>query len=320
MRRRDWLATRRAFESALFEPAALVASLAVAATVSIGAGVACGGGSSAATPVPSLASSPASGQELGTIREALRAPETAGLEMLRVRIGLFLVRWPNDGLVPLAHVYLALIALDRNDLRSADRELPLGQTLPPGTTRDLWTVASAKRLRLGGDAEGALLVLRPLVGKTVEPLTRAVFQEELALSALATHRDYEAISYMDAWLRAASDEDGEQTRRIVTSLVEKLPKDVLLGSLQAMRAQRASLGYGDEIERILGKRLVAIATTSGDAELARALLDADAGAIVVQGEAGAELGELATSRRGMNVVEGRTLGLLLPTELPALRD
>jgi hypothetical protein len=65
---------------------------------------------------------------------------------------------------------------------------------------------------------------------------------------------------------------------------------------------------------------VEIATTSGDAELARILLDPDAGPLVVTGDAGVELGELATSRRGLNVVEGRTIGLLLPTESPGLRD
>ena len=254
------------------------------------------------------------------MREGFSENDASTLAALRTRIELFIAHWPDDGLTPLAHVYLALVTLAQGDLATADRELALCERLPPGTTRDLWTVASAKRLRLGGNAEGAVLLLRPLVGKTVEPIMRSIFQEELALAALATHRDYEAISYMDAWLRAANEENPEQTRRTVAGLVEKLPKDVLLASLEAMRAQRASFGYGAEIERILSRRLVQIATTSGDAELARTLLDADAGALVVRGEAGAELGELASSRRGMNVVEGRTLGLLLPTELPALRD
>jgi len=306
MRRRDCFATS--------------AALALAASAALVGGGACGGSAGGTTPVPSLGSTPASGIEFESVREALRTADASSMAALRTRVELFLAHWHDDGLTPLAHVYLALVTLAQGDLATADRELVLGEKLPPGNTRDLWTVASAKRLRLGNNAEGALLLLRPLVGKNVDPITRAVFQEELALAALATHRDYEAISYMDAWLRAAADEDQETTRRIVASLVEKLPKDVLLGSLQAMRAQRASFGYGAEIERILSRRLVQIATTSGDAELARTLLDEDAGALVVHGEAGAELGELASSRRGLNVVEGRTLGLLLPTELPALRD
>jgi hypothetical protein len=125
---------------------------------------------------------------------------------------------------------------------------------------------------------------------------------------------------MDAWLRGSPEDEKAQAAATVTSLVEQLPKDVLIGSLEAMRSQRASLGYGVDIERILAARLVQMATTSGDAPLARLLLDPDAGAIVVGGDAGIELGELATSRRGLNVVEGRTIGLLLPTESPGLRD
>ncbi|HEX4628149.1 MAG TPA: hypothetical protein VH137_05095, partial [Gemmatimonadales bacterium] len=95
---------------------------------------------------------------------------------------------------------------------------------------------------------------------------------------------------------------------------------VLMGALQAMRTQRASLGYGVDIQRILAARLVQIATATGDAALARTLLEADPEAFTAAGDAGAALGELATSRRGLNVVEGRTLGLLLPTESPGLRD
>ena len=102
--------------------------------------------------------------------------------------------------------------------------------------------------------------------------------------------------------------------------MQRLPREALVGSLQAMSAQRVSLGYGADIERILAQRLGQIATTSGDAELARMLIEADPQAFTTAGDAGTALGELAASRRGLNVVEGRTLGLLLPTESPALRD
>ncbi|HEY8040133.1 MAG TPA: hypothetical protein VIF15_10085 [Polyangiaceae bacterium] len=284
------------------------------------AGGACAGGSSGPTPVPSLASSPGSAQAFEAVREGWRDRDEVNVAELRSRIERFLASWPGDGLVPLARVYLALVAMEQQDYATADRELALGQSLPPGSTRDLWTVARARRARLRGEPEAALELLRPLVGKNVDPLTRAVFEQELTLAALATHRDYEAISYMDAWLRASAEEDREQTEKTVSAIVERLPRDVLVGALQAMRTQRASFGYGVEIERILAQRLVQMATSSGDAELARMLLDPDAGALVVTGDAGAALGELATSRRGLNVVEGRTVGLLLPTESPGLRD
>jgi hypothetical protein len=297
----------------------IIASL---TTLALGAVGACATSSGEARPSPALASSPAAASAFEAIREAWRNPDRVNAATLRDSVERFLARFPSDGLVPLAHVYLALVALRQEDFVTAERELALTKDLQAGagTAHDMWTVANARRLRLRGEPEAAIELLRPLIGKSVDPVVRAVFQEELTLVALATHRDYEAISYMDAWLRASAEEEREQTARAVTTIVERLPKEVLVGALQAMRAQRANLGYGIDIERILAERLVQIATTSGDAELARMLLDPDAGAIVVGGDAGAELGELATSRRGLNLVEGRTIGLLLPTESPGLRD
>jgi hypothetical protein len=306
MRRRDCLATMTA--------------LALGCGAALAGETGCGGGSSSSTPVPSLASTPAAGSFFNGLREAWRRPDRVSPAVVRAEIETFLRSWPTDGLVPLAHVFFALVALQQNDMPTADRELALGATLPPGNTRDLWTVARARQARMKGNAEEALSLLRPLVGKNVDPVTRSVFEQELTLAALATHRDYEAITYMDAWLRASSDEDIDQTKRTVEGLVEQLPKDVLVGSLQAMRAQRSTLGYGVDIEKILSRRLVQIAETSNDAELAQMLLDPDGGALVVGGDAGVILGELATSKRGLNVVQGRTLGLLLPTEQPELRD
>jgi len=296
------------------------AALACAAAGAVLAVGACSGGASTPKPVATLASTPAAAVAFEGIRDGWRDTEHVLPGTLRAELEQFLVQHPHDGLAPLASVMLAMVALGQGDFPTADRELARGRTLPPGSTRDLWTVAVARRSRLGGNPETGMILLRPLVGKTVDPMTRAEFEDELTLTALATHREYEAISYMDAWLRASPDEEKAKTVTQVTAIVAKLPKDVLVGSLQAMRTQRASFGYGVDIERILGQRLVALATTSGDAELARMLLDPDAGAIVMAGDAGLELGELATSRRGLNVVEGRTIGLLLPTESPGLRD
>jgi hypothetical protein len=281
---------------------------------------ACGGGRRDAKPVAMLASSPESAAAFEAIREAFADPEHTTAAALRNRVERFVAQYPQDGLVPRARVILALVAMRTGDLAAADAELAGTAGGPRGTTEELWTVARARRLRLGGDPEAGLVLLRPLVGKSVDPLARATFEEELTLTALATHRDYEAISYMDAWLRASSPEEKPATIAQVTAAVQRLPREALVGSLQAMSTQRVTLGYGVDIERILAQRLVQIATTSGDAQLARMLLEADPQAFTTAGDAGTELGELAASRLGLNVVEGRTLGLLLPTESPGLRD
>ncbi len=267
-----------------------------------------------------LATSPQAAAAFETIRDAWDDTDAYSPAALRAMIERFLAQFPDDGLVPLARDALALVAMKQGDFATADAQIAMTARVPPGTAQDLRTVARARRWRLGGQPEMALGLLRPLLGKGVDPLERSVFEEELTLAALATHRDYEAISYMDAWLRATAEEDKPESVKAVRALVGRLSREVLIGALQAMRAQRASFGYGVDIERILAERLVQIATASGDAELARSLLDTDAGPIVVAGDAAAALAELATSRRGLNVVEGRTIGLLLPTESPGLRD
>jgi hypothetical protein len=270
-------------------------------------------------PVATLASSPEAAAAFEAIREAWRNPDRIAPDALRRMIERFLIDYPKDGLVPLASVSLALVAMAAGDFAHADAELARTEGLPPGTARDLWTTARARELRLRGDAERALALLAPLVGKNVDPLGRLIFEEELTLSALATGRDYEAISYMDAWLRASAEEDRAHVLARVSEIVEHLSVDVLVGALRVMRAQRASLGYGMDIERILSDRLVREATTSGNAELALMLLDPSAAGIPITGDAGLALGQVATTRRGLNVVAGRTIGLLLPTR-SGLRD
>src|ERR1019366_7594526 len=239
---------------------------------------ACGGGRAAPKPVAMLPSSPAAAAAFEAIREAWEESDRSNdivLRMaLRSRLERFLDEFPHDGLAPLAKVALALEAMSDGAMATAGAQLALVSDVPPGTARDLLTVARARRARLAGDPEGALALLRPLVGKIVDPLVRTIFEEELTVSALATHREYEAISYMDAWLRASAEDEKPATIARVTAIVQKLPREVLVGAIQAMSKQRANLGYSGDIQRILAMRLVQIATSTGDAHLARTLLHA----------------------------------------------
>jgi hypothetical protein len=282
--------------------------------------IACSGDRSESKPVALLAASPQAAAAFDAIRDAWRESDRAPSQALREKIEQFIAHFPSDELVGLARVALALVCMREHDFAAADAQLARTASLPEGTAHELWIVARARRLRLGGNADAAMALLRPLVGKAVDPLGRLVFQEELALAALATRLDYEAISYMDAWLRATTEDDKPDTLRRVAAIVEQLAPEVLIGVLKAIRARRASSGYGIDMERILSERLVRVASASEDADLARILLDADSGAIALLGDAGSALSELAASRRGLNVVAGRTVGLLLPTESPGLRD
>jgi hypothetical protein len=153
----------------------------------------------------------------------------------------------------------------------------------------------------------------------VDGTARGILEEEVSLDALEAHRDYEAIAYMDAWIRGAHEEGRDAIRAKLANILTQLSQSALLGSLRAMRAGGASDGYGDEIERLVTQRLADVAVQQGDPTLARWLLDPEAGAPPIRGDAGIELGELATSKRGLGNVAGRTIGLLLPTDAPGLR-
>ncbi|MEA2747259.1 MAG: hypothetical protein QOI41_1402, partial [Myxococcales bacterium] len=80
-------------------------------------------------------------------------------------------------------------------------------------------------------------------------------------------------------------------------------------------------GYTTDTQKLVAARLSRIAVETNDAALARWLLDVSgASAVATGGDAGVELGELAASRRGLTVVSGKSVGLLLPTRTSELRD
>lgn len=272
-------------------------------------------------PVPALSSSPEAGVAFQQIRDAWVNPSRVSRADLHAMLDRFVAKFPKDGLAPVAHTYLAFLDMDAGDFAAAEAELALLTKPPYGSTNDLVTTARARWLRLHKQPAEAMKLLRPNAGKNVDPIARNLFQEELALCALASDSEtdrYEAIAYMDAWLQVTTDEEREATHARVAAIIDKMPREVLEGALAIMRAQGG--GYGPEIAKIVAERLAQIALKEGDAELARTLLDSDAGSLPLSADAGLGLSELASSRRGMNVVEGRTIGLLLPTEEAALRD
>jgi hypothetical protein len=248
----------------------------------------------------------------------------------------FLRTYPDDGLVPVARAYLALALMSDDgagpdeptdggaplivDERAVQEQIRALEKVPRGTTGDLVAVVRARWARLHGDPGAALVLLEPRVGKGVDPIVRALFQEELVAATMDAGKQFEAIAYMSTWLAQTTEEDRERTRARIIANVARLGKDDLLRALDSMRVDPVHAGYSDELLRIIVYRLARIALEKNDAELARELMSPDAGPVLVGGDAGLALAELAGTRTGLNVVEGRTIGLLLPTELPALRD
>jgi hypothetical protein len=291
------------------------------AWVAVVAVAACSGGTLEPKPVASLASSTRAASAFDRIRDEWSHATDTDRQDLRRDLGAFITGFPSDGLAPLAQVYLVLSWMSPpQEWAKAEALLATMREPLPGTAHDLYLVAKGKDLRHHHDPDAAFDLLRPLVGKMVDGMARGLLEEEVALDALEAHRDYEAIAYMDAWIRGASEEGRDAVRTKVAKVLMQLPQQALAGSLRAMRASGASHGYGIEIQRLVAERLASIALEGGDPALARWLVDPDAGAPPIRGDVGVQLGELATSKRGLGTVEGRTVGLVLPTDSPDLRD
>jgi hypothetical protein len=266
--------------------------------------------------VATLATTQDAAAELGALREAW-----AARTLTREPLERFLSRHPDDGAIPLVKVWLAFVMIAAGELASADGVLDSIGELPPGGARDLATVARARSLRLHGAPQSALDSLRPLVGKIVDDADREVFLEEIALAAIAAHDDYEALAYLDAWLRGVREDDKEQAKARIAQLLETLPRDALEQTYRAMRARGSLSGYGADTSKLVAERLARIAVQANDPALARWLVEqSGVSAAQTAGDAGLELGELAASRRGLATVTGRTVGLLLPTHARELRD
>jgi len=278
----------------------------------------CRGGGGAGRPVASIASSTEAAAAFEPIEEAWSTDANERM-ILRSRIVSFLAQFPADGLAPLVRTYLSMVELDRRDLKAAEFQLAQLASLPPGATHDLAEIARAEDLRLRGQPDAAFELLRPLVGKVVDPTSRAILQEEVSLAAVEARREYEAIAYMDAWLRTATEEDHDAVREKVKAALVTEPETVLVNALRAMRSGGAASGYGREIQLLVTERLAAVALSRNDSDLARWLVSADSGSPLL-GDAEGALGELATTKRGLASVDGRTIGLVLPTGSSDLRD
>ncbi len=76
---------------------------------------------------------------------------------------------------------------------------------------------------------------------------------------------------------------------------------------------------GREIQRLISERLGAVALERNDSVLARWLVAGETNAPLLGDVAGA-LNELAVTKPGLSNIDGRTIGLVLPTGSTDLRD
>ncbi len=299
----------------------------IGAILAVLATYACGGGSSEGRPVATVASTTASAAALDDIRDAWDDRATDADE-LRLKLDRFLRLYPDDGAIDLVHIYYAHLLLDSNDVAGAERELAAADlpkkywTTPhEGSTRNFYLIARARLLRMQGRPAPAFELLRRLAGKIVDPQVFELFQREITLDAVASHQNYEAIAYMDSWLRNADEDDREVARAEIPKALRAMPTDVLENSLRAMRANETPSGYGIEVQRLISARLAEVAVQTGNTRLANWLVDPSAGGMpILDSDAGLLVSELATRHHDVTTVDRRSIGLILPAGNDMLRD
>jgi hypothetical protein len=260
-------------------------------------------------PVASLASSRASQEAFRPIRHAFVTGDPQHRALLESRLEWFIVAFPDDGQVPLAKVYLALIAVGRGKLERAEQLARQVQAGASGTTRDLAELVEGSIWQARNDPAQALEHFLPLVGKLIDPYARILLDQEVVAAALAAGTWYEAIAYMDLWLRDAQEDELVAVRARVIEALAAVPNDVLEQMLQTMKSQREGAGYGAAIKKALVARLAVVALEKQDTSLARRLVEST-GAGPALGEGVEGLEELASSG-GTPTVDGRTIGLLM---------
>jgi hypothetical protein len=263
-----------------------------------------------ASPRAALASSRSAQEIFRPLKQRFIGSNTAQRAQLTRNLLWFIDAYPKDGCTPLATIYLALIAADQGDMTRARRLVDEARTGPSGTARDLSELVEGKILLQRGESAQAFERLLPMVGKLIDPYARLLLDEGIVTAAIGAHRWYEAVAYMDLWLRDGQEDEAEVVGRAVRRSLEAIPADALETMLKAMQGENPRTGYGPEIRKAVVSRLANVALADQNTDLARRLVESTDDQSL--GEAAEGLEELASSG-GSPTVEGRTIGLLVST-------
>jgi hypothetical protein len=186
-------------------------------------------------PVASLASSPESEARFDQVRarwaEATSA-ERAAMRPLLASLVDDLGR-EGDGLEPIARAYLAIAWLDAGVPAAAEAIAgPLIEG-PPGVVADLATTVKGAAARRRGRPLEAIELLRPLVGKLLDPFARPLLFEEITAANLDAERWDDAIVFAEGWLRSVPPAERKELRAVVTRALRRLPQSVAMQILEA---------------------------------------------------------------------------------------
>lgn len=271
-------------------------------------------------PVASLASSPETEARFDAIRtrwtdasSKVRAGMRPELEALLIDVAR-----RGDGLEPIVRAYLAMAWLDAGVPAAAEavaRPLVEGR---PGVPNDLATLVKGASARRLGRARESIDLLRPLVGKLIDPFARPMLYEEITEAHIDDERWEDALVYAEGWLRSATPAERLAVRAAVQRVLRRIPEPVVLRLLEAEANAPPEARHSADLILALAARLEeAQGQVAGSTDGAPA---GDAGAAsptpeapVITGDAGAPvLSALVSLPR----FDPRTIALLVPTSAP----
>jgi hypothetical protein len=277
---------------------------------------ACGSsGPAGGRPVASIPTTRETAQAFAELQGAFLDTEQPR-SAVRLRLERFIDKNEGDDAIPLARAYLAHTCIDLDDDDAAKQVLGALQRQPPGTAKDLATIAEARLDRRAGRSAEAFDHLAPLVGKIIDDWARAIVDRELTGAAVESGRHFESLGYMDTWLREAGEDEHDEIRAGVRDMLQRVPRPALESMLRSSRASGGAAGYSGELQRLVAERLAFVALETDDRALAEWLLGED----LLYGDAALALSDMSRSRRGRVFVSGRSVGVVLPASDPELRE
>lgn len=296
------------------------------ALLSLLSGGSCSRTRTPALPTLELAASPEPRAE-ADFRAAQQARAEQRTREATRRLRAFLKDWPDDPLVPFAKLELGRSELENGRVREARKWFDeVAQTALPALAERgrMYGAIAAERM---GEHRQALVVLKPLVGRTVDPEETALLLDSVAAAEEATGDDLAALETRDRQLASELSEPArkraeERAQALVRGLdpqlelaraYELLPREGYAWPLVARQLLRVSAERGER------ERVSSIAEELSDRGIP---LDEELSALVLRAERSDSADPtvigaiLPLSGRGREVGEATLHGLLVTSEEP----
>ena len=262
------------------------------------------------------------------MRAAREAAEAGRAQEAAQRYQRFLETYPSDPLRPIAELGLGQILLADGDNAGALARFSRVAQSSDAATAERGRFYEGVALQLGGHSREALARLRPLVGRTVDPVETALLLRTVAAASEQIGERIAAIEALDALMREPVDEEESGAARqhiealAATSLTadearsaeDSLPHAGAAWAPVARRTMRDAYAAGDMARvRLIGAALQA-ASGALDEELSAMMLRASRPVDVAPGVIGAIL---PLSGRGREVGQRALRGLMLAAGIPS---